>query len=112
MKTRMVKALVIDPASNDIRVAMSVDHGTLGFNLSELTGQPASLITVQHVSESAVPQFPTLLDRLGENLPVIIIGPDRAPRYPHVHFRRILQGVTDILHRYWTVETDMLAVIV
>lgn len=88
---------LMDFGASGVQSAVSVD-GTIFPGLSDqLELSPNSLVTVMHSTASQpgtfdIPAFPALLDRVGEDAPVIV--DDLVPEKPHIHLQNIMATMT------------------
>lgn len=105
-------AVIFDPGCSGFRIGLSFGTETLRFSTNDLTGEQTGLVTVEHIETSPIPRFPTLVDRVGQNLSVVVDSQNRGSRYPHVHVRRYFVELADMLHRYWPQQSGKLAIVV
>ncbi|HEV2963365.1 MAG TPA: Hsp70 family protein [Candidatus Angelobacter sp.] len=101
----------LDLGGLGIRAAMSYGSAVIPIDLEQSALSPASLITVKEDSAAplGVPFFRSLLDRLGEELPVIVN--DSEPQKAQVHVRNLLARLADPLQQWWG-PVESLAVVV
>jgi hypothetical protein len=88
------RAGALDFGIRGVRAAVVVRSQPLVLDLVEEGSSPASLLTLKN--NNGVPNFPNLLDRLGEDC--LVSFDNRTPQKPHLHLRDLFHEVSASLN--------------